>query len=218
MTTPPRRLTPGDRRRQILDTARKLLDVKNLVEITVDEAARLAGVSPGLVFHYFGSQLGFRSALAEEAAAELLSQMEPDPACSHAEQLRRALDRLIVYAEQHPRLYVAVTSDANTDAREAHQGIVEVASGWVLAALRDVGVPETPALAAAVFGWLAFTEKVVQGWLAEPRRMTRDEIADLCEKTCYHVLQVIVADPGEWLRVEQALSARPDVPGQALTG
>lgn len=209
MTTAPRRLTPGDRRRQILGTARQLLDVKHLVEITVEEAARCAGVSPGLVFHYFGSQLGFRRALAEVAAQELLGQLEPDPALSHVEQLRGALDRFIRYAERHPRLYVAVTSDANEDAREVHQGIIGTISGWMLVALVDAGVPETPALTAAVAGWIAFTEKVVQSWLAEPQRMTRDEIADLCEHTCYHVLQVVLADPGKWLRVEQALAARP---------
>jgi AcrR family transcriptional regulator len=210
MTTSPRRLAPGERRRQILDTARQLLDVKHLVEITVEEAARRAGVSPGLVFHYFGSQPGFRRALAEEAARELLDQMEPDPALSHVRQLRGALDRFIVYAEQHPQLYVAVTSDANQDAREVHQGVIGVVSDWVLAALLDSGVPETPALTAAISGWVAFTEKVVQGWLGE-QRMAREEIADLCENACYHIVQVVVADPVKWLRVEQALAANPDL-------
>lgn len=209
MTTRPRRLAPGDRRRQILDTARQLLDVKHLVEITVDEAARLAGVSPGLVFHYFGSQIGFRRALAEEAAQELLSQLEPDPALSHVEQLRGALDRFIVYAEGHPRLYVAVTSDANHDAREVHQGIVGTVSGWIVGIMADIGVPVTLMLTTAVSGWIAFTEKVVADWLADPR-LSRDEIADLCENACYHVLQVVIVDPAEWRHVEAALAAKPE--------
>jgi AcrR family transcriptional regulator len=213
VTTSPRRLAPGERRRQILDTARQLLDVKHLVEITVEEAARRAGVSPGLVFHYFGSQLGFRRALAEEAARELLDQMEPDPALSHVRQLRGALDRFIVYAERHPRLYVAVTSDANQDAREVHQGVIGVVSDWVLAALLDSGVPETPALTVAISGWIAFTEKVVQSWLGE-QRMSREGIADLCENACYHIVQIVIADPVKWPRVERALAANPD-PGSA---
>lgn len=215
MTTAPRRLAPGDRRRQILDTARQLLDVKHLVEITVDEAARRAGVSPGLVFHYFGSQLGFRRALAEEAAQELLGQLEPDPAFSHVRQLRGALDRFIRYAEWHPRLYVAVTSDANHDARDVHQGIIGTVSDWILGILADIGVPVTFTLTTAVSGWIAFTETVVADWLADPR-LSREEIADLCENTCYHVLQVVIADPAEWRRVEAALAASPS-PASSLT-
>jgi AcrR family transcriptional regulator len=206
--TAPRRLAPGDRRRQILETARQLLDVKHLVEITVEEAARRAGVSPGLVFHYFGSQVEFRRALAEEAAQELLAQLEPDPALSHVRQLRRAIDRFIVWAEQHPKLYVAVSSNGNRDAREVHAGALGTISGWIIGILADIGVPVTPALTMAVSGWIAFSEKVVQDWLAEPG-LTRDEVADLCEKACYHVLQIVIADRGEWRRIEAALTETP---------
>ena len=208
MKTPPRRLAPGDRRRQILETARQLLDVKHLVEITVEEAARRAGVSPGLVFHYFGSQVGFRRALAEEAAQELLAQLEPDPALSHKRQLRSAIDRFIAWAEQHPRLYVAVSSNGNHDAREVHAGALGTISGWIIGILADIGVPVTPTLTISVSGWIAFSEKIVQDWLAEPR-LTRDELADLSESACYHVLQIVVADPVEWRRVEAALTVTP---------
>ena len=209
MTTAPRRLAPGDRRRQILDTTRQLLDVKHLVEITVEEAARLAGVSPGLVFHYFGSQIGFRRALAEEAAAELLAQLAPDPALSHVQQLRGALDRFIVWAEEHPRLYIAVTSNGNPDAREVHEAVLDAVSGWILGIAADIGVEVTSAVTLVVSGWIAFTEKVVQGWLADPRP-AREEIAGLCESSFYHGLQIVIPDPGEWRRIEVALAATPD--------
>lgn len=71
-----RRLAPEDRRRQILAIAREILDSKPLEDITVEEAAQRAGVSAGLVFHYFGTQRKFRRALAGEAAQELLTQQE----------------------------------------------------------------------------------------------------------------------------------------------
>lgn len=174
----------------------------------MDEAARLAGVSPGLVFHYFGSQIGFRRALAEEAARELLAQLEPDPALSHVEQLRSALGRFVVWAEEHPRLYVAVTSNGNQDAREVHEEVLDTASGWILGIAADIGVPVTPAVTLTVSGWLAFTEKVVQGWLADPR-LARDEVVGICENTFYRGLQVVLADPADWPRVEAMLAATP---------
>ncbi|MCL2585431.1 MAG: TetR/AcrR family transcriptional regulator [Streptosporangiales bacterium] len=209
MTTQPRRLTPGDRRRQILDTARQLLDVKHLGKITVEEAARLAGVSPGLVFHYFGSQIGFRRALAEEAARELLAQMKPDPALSHVDQLRGGLERFIEWVEEHPRLYVAVASNGNPDAREVHDTILNTVSSWIIGIAADMDVNVTSRIELAVSGWIAFTEKVAQNWLADPR-LTRDELADLCEKTLYQGLQVVLDDPREWRRVKDALDVTPE--------
>jgi AcrR family transcriptional regulator len=180
------------------------------VEITVDEAAHLAGVSPGLVFHYFGSQIGFRRALAEEAARELITQLEPDPALSHVRQLRGALDRFVVWAQQHPRLYVAVTSNGNADAREVHEYVLSTVSGWIFQIAEDIGLPATPAVSLAVSGWLAFTETVVQGWLAEPL-LSREEVAALCEDTFYLALQSALADPARWRRVEAALAADPSL-------
>lgn len=209
MTSQPRRLTPGDRRRQILDTARQLLDVKHLGKITVEEAARLAGVSPGLVFHYFGSQIGFRRALAEEAAQELLGRMRPDPSLSHVEQLRGGLDRFLAWAEEHPRLYVAVTSNGNPDAREVHEAILETVAGWILGIAADIDVKLTSKVELAVSGWIAFTEKVVQEWLAEPR-LGRDEIVGLCERSFYTGIQIVLTDSGEWDRVEEALNVTPE--------
>lgn len=209
MTTQPRRLTPGDRRRQILDTARQLLDVKHLGKITVEEAARLAGVSPGLVFHYFGSQIGFRRALAEEAARELLDQMKPDPALSHVEQLRSGLAQFLKWAEEHPRLYVAVASNGNPDAREVHEEVLDTVSAWIFGIAADIEVNVTSALGLAVSGWLAFTEKVVQGWLADPQ-LTRDEIASLCEQAFYSGLRVVLTDPAEWRRLEEGVAAVPE--------
>lgn len=209
MTSQPRRLTPGDRRRQILDTARQLLDVKHLGKITVEEAARLAGVSPGLVFHYFGSQIGFRRALAEEAAQELLGRMRPDPALSHVQQLRGGLDRFLEWAEEHPRLYVAVTSNGNPDAREVHEAILDTVAGWILGIAADIDVKLTSKVELAVSGWIAFTEKVVQEWLAEPR-LGRDEIVSLCERSFYMGIQIVLSDSGEWDRVEEALNVTPE--------
>jgi len=186
-----------------------LLDVKHLGKITVEEAARLAGVSPGLVFHYFGSQIGFRRALAEEAARELLAQMKPDPALSHVDQLRGGLERFIEWVEEHPRLYVAVASNGNPDAREVHDTILNTVSSWIIGIAADMDVNVTSRIELAVSGWIAFTEKVAQNWLADPR-LTRDELADLCEKTLYQGLQVVLDDPREWRRVKDALDVTPE--------
>lgn len=221
VTTPPRRLAPGDRRRQILSVARELLDEKPLDDITVEEAAERAGVSPGLVFHYFGTQRKFRRAIAEEAAQELLAQLAPDPALSHVEQLHGALDRFTTYVARRPRLFLAVTrvAGANQDLRDLYAAIRGTMSDWIVAALHDVGVDDTPALTMTLSGWIAYTEEVVLGWLTEPT-LSRAEVVTLCETACYRLVQIVVGDEDRWRKVAEGLARTPEAatPATAAPG
>jgi AcrR family transcriptional regulator len=213
-----RRLAPEDRRRQILGAARQLLDTRQLEDITVEEAAERAGVSPGLLFHYFGTQRKFRRELAEAAARELLAQIEPNPALSPAEQLHMALDTFTAHVARRPGLFLATTriSSGDQDLCELRTGIRGTFGEWLLAGLLSVGVPETPAVAATAAGWLAYTEEILLGWLTHPEpRMTREEIVALCESACYHLVRVAVADPVLWCEVEERAFSR--VPERAVT-
>lgn len=211
MTTPPRRLAPGDRRRQILSAARELLDSRPLDDITVEEAAERAGVSPGLVFHYFGTQRKLRRAVAEEVARELLAQLAPDPALSHVEQLRGALDRFTKYVARRPELFLAVTriAGASQDLRDLHESIRATMADWLVEALRGVGVPDTPALGATISGWIAYTEEVVLGWLTEPT-LSRQEVVGLCESACYQLVRAVTGDEERWQPIAAALARTPD--------
>jgi AcrR family transcriptional regulator len=213
VTSTSRRLAPVDRRRQILDAARQLLDTRQLEDITVEEAAERAGVSPGLLFHYFGTQREFRRELAAAAARELLAQIEPDPALSPVMQLHVALDTFTAYVAKRPGLYLAATRipGGNQDLRELRTGIRGTFGEWLLAGLLTAGVPDTPAVTATVAGWLAYTEEILLGWLTHPGpRMTRQEVVALCESACYHLVQGVIADPVLWHEVEQALARAPE--------
>jgi AcrR family transcriptional regulator len=210
VTSTSRRLAPDDRRRQILDAARQLLDIRQLEDITVEDAAERAGVSPGLLFHYFGTQRKFRRELAAAAARELLAQIEPDPALSPAEQMHVALDTFTAHVARRPGLYLATTriSGGNHDLRELRAGVRGTLGEWLLAGLLTAGAPDTPAVVATVAGWLAYTEEVLLGWLIDPR-MTRQEVVALCENACYRLVQDAIADPALWREVEAALTRSP---------
>jgi AcrR family transcriptional regulator len=208
--SPPRRLSATGRRRQILSVARELLDTRLLDDITVEEAAEQAGVSPGLLFHYFGSQRNFRREVAEAAARELLAQIEPDPALSPHAQLHAALDAFTAYVARRPGLYIATTrlSAGNQDLSDLHAGIRGTLAAWLLAGLLAAGVPDTPAIRATVAGWLAYTEEILLGWLTEPG-MAREEVVALCESACYHLVQAALADLAMWREIDAAIRREP---------
>lgn len=52
-----RRLSPHDRRMQILDAARIIIENNGLASITMDEVAREAGVSIPLIYKYFDTRM-----------------------------------------------------------------------------------------------------------------------------------------------------------------
>jgi AcrR family transcriptional regulator len=210
VTTPAaaRRLTPDERRRQLLGVAKTLLETGSIEDISVEAVAQEAGVSPGLLFHYFGTQRKFRRAVIQHAARELLAQMRPDPALSPHEQLHAAIDTFAASVARQPRLYLAVVR-SNSDLSGLHRGVLAVLASWLTSGLAEAGVPITPAVTISVAGWLAFAEEALAGWLDHPA-MARAEIVALCERACYRLVADAIDDPASWAEIEQAIrSAGP---------
>lgn len=209
---PARRLASGERRQQILDAARGLLDTRQIDEISVEAVARHVGVSPGLLFHYFGTQRRFRHAVVQAAARELLDQIRPDPALCAADQLHAALDVFIDHVARNPGRYLAVVRFSSTqrEMRTLHRSMRAAFAEWLADGLATAGVPLTQPVRATVAGWLAFVEEALLTWLDEPR-MTRDELVGMCERACYALLRVALDDPEAWPEIERAVRRRPQL-------
>jgi AcrR family transcriptional regulator len=204
--TAARRLAPGDRRRQILTAAHGLLETHSIEEISVETVAAQLGVSPGLLFHYFGTQRDFRTAVIQTAATELLGQMRPDPALSPAAQLHAALDTFIQTVACRPRLFLAVVR-YNTELTSLHWNVRAVLADWLTTGLAQAGVPITSAVTATISGWLAFTEEAILQWISVPvPELTRADLVNLCEQACYRLLELAIADPPRWSDIEQAIT------------
>ena len=206
-----RRLSPSERRRQILETARELLDEDTTIDgISVEAVAKHAGVSPGLLFHYFGSQRRFRQAVLQAATRELLGQIAPDPALSPAEQLHIALERFTDYVRRNPRRYLAVVrfASANRELRNLHSSVRAVFSEWLLDGLGSAGVPPTQPVRATIAGWLAYVEEVLLSWLDDPQ-MSQEDLVALCERSCYALIEIAIADPALWSEIRRRVTQRP---------
>lgn len=205
---PPTRLTPAARRLQILTTARRLVESGQIQQISVEAVAARAGVSAGLLFHYFGTQRKFRQAVIEEIARDVLAQIEPDPALSPVEQLRAGLETFVGYIARRPELYLAVVRTVDEDLDDLHRSMRSTLTAWLVSGLSEAGAPINPAITTTVAGWLAFTEEAILGWIADPA-MTQAELVALCERACLVLLEAAVQDPGDRARLADALNRRP---------
>src|SRR5690606_3488661 len=96
-TTPSRtRLSPDERRTQLLDLGVRLLATTSLEELSIDVLAEEAGISRGLLYHYFGGKQGFYEAVVQRAADDLYAQTAPP---ADGDPLERLLGSITGYVD-----------------------------------------------------------------------------------------------------------------------
>jgi AcrR family transcriptional regulator len=184
------RLRPDQRRAQILEAARRVLVADPHRELTVELVAAEAGVSPALLFHYFGSKKKFQYAVIEEAAAEVMLRTAPDPSLAPDEQLRsgiRAFVRAVLEAPQLYRATLLMSAAGDPDVRALHSEIRQVFSTWVIGAVAQRGIEITPAVELACHGWQGYVEQTLLTWIDNPT-VSPDELQDLLERSLDAIL------------------------------
>src|ERR671920_1262347 len=90
------RLSPEERRSQLLDLGVRLLATRSLDELSIDLLAEEAGISRGLLYHYFGNKHAFHEAVVRRAADDLIAQTAPP---TEGEPLERLLGSVTAYVD-----------------------------------------------------------------------------------------------------------------------
>ncbi|MBD8507799.1 TetR/AcrR family transcriptional regulator [Hoyosella sp. G463] len=182
MTTTKRtRLAPGQRRAQLIELGLALLREKPIEDISVEDIAAQAGVSKGLLFHYFGSKNEYQAALVQAVTHQLLDATEPDYSQTPLRALEAALDSYISFVEQAPNLYISMLRGALSSipdmvaSVEASRASIAVR---ILALVTSLGIDDTIALRVSIRGWIALVEEAVIDWLTK-REIERGELIEL---------------------------------------
>jgi AcrR family transcriptional regulator len=202
--TQKRRLSTDARREQLLASGARLLAQRPYDEVSIEEIARAAGVSKGLLYHYFPTKKDFLIAALERGQDELAVLTAPDPGLPPAEQLAASLDRFLDFVEAHEAAYAAIFSsrgggDPEIQAaleagrQQRMDAVIESLATWEAA---PASVARTPALETAVQGWFFFVEGAVLRWL-ERRDLERDELRELLALALIGSLQAAEAVSGE---------------------
>lgn len=169
MTNGPRtRLDPEERRAQLVELGLRMLSSRPLDKVAVDDIAAEAGISRGLLFHYFPTKHDFHVAVAQAAARELLDRTEPDPALPAMARLRAAVEAFVDHVAANRDAYVAfIRGSAGGDPQltEVYEATRDAFTDRVLDGL-GIAAPAPPRTRAAVRGWVAFTEEVTVDWLS----------------------------------------------------
>ena len=112
-TTPTRtRLSPQERRNQLLDLGVRLFSTRSLDQLSIDLLAEEAGISRGLLYHYFGNKHDFHEAVVRRAADDLIAQTAPPAEGDPLERLLASVTAYVDYVLANYQGYVSLVRAA----------------------------------------------------------------------------------------------------------
>ncbi len=183
---PRQRLSVEERRAQLLSTGSELFASRPYDDVWIDDVAEQAGVSRGLLYHYFGNKRAFLHAVIEHETQEILAATTPDPEIAAAQQLRASIDGYLDYVAARPHGYRALfrgAVSADERVRELVDANLRRQEERLLQAVAGTrGDVDDERLRLAIHGWLRFLIAIVLDWLDRPT-VERDVIADLATGT-----------------------------------
>src|SRR4051812_35395171 len=141
---------------------------RSLNELSIDLLAEEAGISRGLLYHYFGNKQAFHEAIVRRAADDLIAQTEPPEDGAPLVRLLVSLAAYVDYVLANFEGYVSLLKGA-AGGNEALRAIYEEVRS-VLAERVFVDSPAGPLIAdnarnrLVVRGWSAMTEELVITW------------------------------------------------------
>jgi AcrR family transcriptional regulator len=197
-----RRLSPDDRRNELLALGAEVFGQRPYDEVRIDEIAELAGVSRALMYHYFPDKRTFFAAVVRAEGDRLFeaTSTPPEPGQSLFNQVREGVLAYVRYDEEHPHgawaAYIGMGSsdpvlrgieDVDND-RQANRiigRIMEAVGGGLDSKVeRDLRV--------TIYGWLAFTFEMCRQRLIDPS-IDAGYVGDAC---AHALLDAIGRVPG----------------------
>jgi AcrR family transcriptional regulator len=175
-----RRLAVDERREALLRVGMELFSTRAYDEIWVEEIAEQAGISRGLLYHYFQTKRDFYVAVTRAASAEAAELTAPDPSLPPTEQLRAGIEAFVRYAEEHFEGFLTAYRGSLAGDPEV-RAIIDAGRQRQCERILHLVVGDAdppPLLRLAVRGWIAFVQDITAQWL-QYGNATRNAVCDL---------------------------------------
>ncbi|MCK9823583.1 TetR/AcrR family transcriptional regulator [Nocardioides cavernae] len=161
-----RRLSAQDRRRQLVAIGLAKIVEKPIQDLPMDDIAAEAGISRGLLFHYFPTKTDFYLACIAAAGRRMLRTTAPDEDLSGEAQVEMTTRLMVEQIERRRDFYLALVHGhgvADPRVTEVMDSVREGSTDRVVTAL---GVPAHQR--DVVRAWWAYTEDRALTWSAVP--------------------------------------------------
>lgn len=168
------RLEVDERRSQLVELGLAQFASRSYDEVSIELIAHEAGISKGLLYHYFPTKRAFYVACIREAATRLLARIGEVPRdAPPLDRLRAGLDAYLGYVRAHARAYVALMRGGVGVDPEINAIVDETRASLLAQLTSDMAVvlpggseaPASPLLHVAVRGWIGLAEAASIAWV-----------------------------------------------------
>jgi AcrR family transcriptional regulator len=180
------RLDNDARRAQLVALGMKVFAEKTYDEVSIDDLARAAGISKGLLYHYFPTKRDLYLTGLREISRELLERtnvhtLDAPP----IERIRLGIDAYLTFVAERARPYVALMRGGIGSDPEVMAIIEDVRQQLVDRFFTGPGSPlqttddrRTSIARTALRGWLGFAEAASLDWLTH-HDLSQTQVRDL---------------------------------------
>ena len=188
------RLDPGQRRDQILDAANALFAERAYDKVSVEDIASAAGITRGLVHHYFGGRKEVYIGLLERLGAQREDQLRPPEGRSARARVADTVSRWLDWTEANRTIWLATMAHgddiADPEVRRVVGDLVSRAVALLATFHADIA-EDSPRLRYALECWTGLNRAATRRWLQ--REATREATHELLASTLEHVLRTFGA-------------------------
>jgi AcrR family transcriptional regulator len=167
------RLDVDERRAQLVELGLEHFGERAYDDVSIDAIADAAGISKGLLYHYFPTKRAYYAACLEQAASQLVASTETDDDAPPLARLEAGLDAYLGYVKAHAKAYATLMrSGVGVDPQIARivdetraLFIDRLTAGFTQAeAGAPAGLLGSPLVRLALRGWVGFAEAASLGW------------------------------------------------------
>jgi AcrR family transcriptional regulator len=187
------RLPPDIRREQILDAAERLFAQHGYEAVPAREVAREAGITPGLLNHYFGSKRGLFVTLVERLGPQITTVIRVDTTRPVHVRTRSFATAWLAWIDVNRQIWLATAGlDENLADPELRVVVDRIRERVIDSFIADfpATLSDDPRIRLMLQSFLAFNRVVLRSWLdgevarADAHRLLADTL---------HALVTIVA-------------------------
>jgi AcrR family transcriptional regulator len=201
-----RRLSPEDRRAELLALGAEVFGKRPYDEVRIDEIAERAGVSRALMYHYFPDKRAFFAAVVKDEADRLYEATNDPPpvGITFFEEIRMGVLAYFAWHAQNPEAawaaYVGlgrsdpVLLGIDDEAKNRQMDHIMARIGEFVSAIpgRTLESEVERDLRVIIYGWIVFTFEICRQRIMDPTT-SADRLADAC---AHALLDMVARVPG----------------------
>lgn len=208
MTSPARQRRKVDERHtQLLELGMKLFAERPYDDVSIDDIAEAAGISKGLLYHYFGSKRDLYVATVREAAELLRARIEPDMTLPPAERARSGLEGYLSFVEEHAQSFAGLMRSGIGNDREVAAVVEETRDLIVARMMENMGFARPrPRFRFVLRSWIGMVEAASLDWLAR-KDVDRESVIQVMTESLYAaVLIAMRLDPDSGFQLDAGVA------------